>query len=65
VDGKVHSTDAALEMVAHHVTPGHGLTLQLVAATTAYGIPTKPGTVDFRSIEISVPTAEEQAVTQG
>ena len=65
VDGKVHSADAHLEVIAHHVTPGHGLTLQLVAATTAYGIPTKPGTVDFRSIEVTVPTAEEQALDQG
>ena len=65
VDGKAHTADASLEMIAHHVTPGHGLTLQLVAATTAYGIPTKPGTVDFARIEVTVPTAEEQAVTQG
>jgi len=65
LDGKSHGAEVDLEMVAHHVTPGHGLTLQIVAATTAYGIPTKDGKITFATIDISVPTAAPKAVTQG
>jgi ABC-2 type transport system ATP-binding protein len=65
LDGKDHDAEVDLEMVAHHVTPGHGLTLQIVAATTAYGIPTIKGEVTFATIDISVPTADPDAVTQG
>ncbi|HWJ97288.1 MAG TPA: CocE/NonD family hydrolase [Acidimicrobiales bacterium] len=65
VDGTTHTAESDLEIIAHHVTPGHGITLQIVAATSAYGIPVKQGTIDFDSIEISVPTAAPKAVAQG
>lgn len=65
LDGETHETEVDLEMIAHHVQPGDGLTLQIVAATTAYGIPTVPGTVDFRSIGVLIRTADPTAVSQG
>ncbi|HWJ60455.1 MAG TPA: CocE/NonD family hydrolase [Acidimicrobiales bacterium] len=65
LDGTTHEAEVPLEMIAHHLTPGHGLTLQIVSATTAYGVPVHPGSVDFRSIGIAIPTADPDAVTQG
>ncbi|MGN6695399.1 MAG: hypothetical protein ACTHN0_14580, partial [Aquihabitans sp.] len=64
-DQKTHTATADLEMIAHHVSPGHTLTLQIVAATSAYGIPTPEGTITFETIDISVPTADPKAITQG
>ncbi len=65
LDGDSHEAEVDLEMVAHHVTPGHGLTLQIVSATTAYGIPVIEGQITFDAIDISVPTADPKAVAQG
>ena len=65
LDGETHEAEVDLEMIAHHVTPGHGLTLQIVAATSAYGIPVIEGEITFDAIDISVPTADPEAVTQG
>jgi ABC-2 type transport system ATP-binding protein len=65
IDGNEHTTKADLEMIAHHVTPGHGLTLQLVAATTAYGVPVTDGRITFDRIDLSIPTARPDAITQG
>ena len=65
LDGQAYEADVDLEMIAHHVTPGHGLTLQLVSATSAYGIPTRAGTISFDTIRIEIPTADPKAITQG
>jgi len=65
LNDQTHEAEVDLEMIAHHVTPGQGITLQIVAATTAYGIPTLPGEIRFETIDVSIPTADPKAVTQG
>jgi ABC-2 type transport system ATP-binding protein len=65
LDGEQHTVSADLEMIAHHVTPGHPLTLQIVSATTAYGVPVIAGEVTFDDIDIAIPTADPKAVTPG
>ncbi|WP_426570910.1 CocE/NonD family hydrolase [Aquihabitans sp. McL0605] len=65
LDGKSHTVDTPLEMIAHHLTPGHTLTLQIVATTSAYATPALGGQITFPKIEISLPTAEAKAVTKG
>ena len=65
LDGQSHSTSTLMEIIAHHLTPGHSLTLQLVAATAAYGKAPLPGTVAFKTIAISIPTAAPKAVEKG
>jgi ABC-2 type transport system ATP-binding protein len=65
LDGTTHTASTDLEMIAHHLSKGHSLALQIVAATTAYGIPTPPGAITFDEIDVSVPTADPKAITQG
>jgi ABC-2 type transport system ATP-binding protein len=55
LDGKRHTADADLEVVAQHVRPGHTLTLQLIATTDAYAEPRLGGSVTFDSIEVRLP----------
>jgi hypothetical protein len=48
-----------LEMIAHHLRPGHTLTLQLVASTVAYSTPPRlGGQVSFEHIRIELPIAK-------
>lgn len=57
LDGQTHTTTVALEIVAHSMTPGHSLTLQLVATTVAYANPRSGGTVRFERVHVSLPVA--------
>lgn len=57
LDGTEHTVEVALEIVAHTLAAGGGVTLQLVAATTAYAPPRFGGTIDFAAITISLPVA--------
>ncbi len=59
LDGKQHTATTDLEVIAQHLTPGHTLTLQIVATTVAYAIPRLHGEVNFNSIKISLPIAKD------
>jgi ABC-2 type transport system ATP-binding protein len=56
LDGREHTSTAALEMVAFTARPGQALTLQIVAATTAYAEPRLGGAIHFSSVRIELPT---------
>ena len=56
LDGKPHTASAELELIAQHLTPGHTVTLQLVATTVAYAVPRLDGRITFDSVTISLPT---------
>jgi len=56
LDGETHTAEVDLEVVAQHMKPGSSLRLQLVATTVAYAVPQLGGSIDFESIEISLPT---------
>jgi ABC-2 type transport system ATP-binding protein len=62
LDGKKHSTSTDLEVIAQHLTPGHTVTLQLVATTVAYAVPRLDGRINFGSVSISLPTAKASAI---
>ena len=55
LDGETHEVTVPLEVVAHAVTAGTTLTLQIVATTTAYGAPRLGGSVELTEIAISLP----------
>jgi ABC-2 type transport system ATP-binding protein len=59
LDGETHRVTVALEVVAHHLTPGHGVTLQLIAATSAYAETNRAGSITFDDISIDVPVASD------
>lgn len=59
LDGKPHTGKLDLEVIAQHFSPGHTMTLQLVATTTAYATPRLGGTVAFDSIDIEIPVAKD------
>ncbi len=55
LDGAEHSVEVPLESVAHRLAAGDTITLQLVATTTAYAQPRLGGSIDFRSIDVTLP----------
>jgi ABC-2 type transport system ATP-binding protein len=57
LDGQTHTTTVPLEVVVQAMTPGHPLTLQLVATTVAYATPRLGGTVTFERVHVSLPVA--------
>jgi ABC-2 type transport system ATP-binding protein len=57
LDGRTHTTTVPLEVVVQALTPGHPLTLQLVASTVAYAKPRLGGTVSFERVHVSLPVA--------
>jgi len=57
LDGKQHQVSVPLENVAFTARSGSKLTLQLVAATTAYAVPRLGGSVTFAKIGLRVPVA--------
>ena len=65
LDGKSHTAKTNLEMIAHHLTAGHTLTLQIVAINTAYATTPPNGQIVFDTITITLPTAAPKAVTKG
>jgi ABC-2 type transport system ATP-binding protein len=58
LDGVRRTATVPLEMIAHHLRPGHTLTLQLVASTVAYSIPRLGGQVSFEHIRVELPVAK-------
>ena len=61
LDGAEHTPPCPLEVVAFDGAEGAAVTLQLVATTVAYAEPRLGGWVDFRTIDISLPTVEGMA----
>jgi ABC-2 type transport system ATP-binding protein len=59
LDGTEHRITLPLEVIAQHVRPGHTLTLQLVATTTAYKSPRLGGNVDVTKIAVTLPMADK------
>jgi ABC-2 type transport system ATP-binding protein len=59
LDGVRRTATVPLEVIAHHLTPGHTLTLQLVASTVAYSTPRTGGQVGFESIRVELPVARD------
>jgi ABC-2 type transport system ATP-binding protein len=61
--GDRHQVDVPLEVVAHHLTPGRTVTLQLIAASSAYATTNRAGSITFHEIDIAlpVPTGVERA----
>ncbi len=59
LDGEEHTTTVPLEMVAFEAAPGSTIRLQLVATTVAYAEPQLGGSIDFGSIELSLPVTEQ------
>jgi ABC-2 type transport system ATP-binding protein len=55
LDGTKHDVTVPLEWVVYAAKPGASVTLQLVATTVAYAEPRLGGSVDFSSIDISLP----------
>ena len=56
LDGQEHTTTVPLEMVAFTAVPGARLTLQLVATTVSYAPPRLGGSIDFRAVQVELPT---------
>ncbi|MCU1355816.1 MAG: X-Pro dipeptidyl-peptidase [Acidimicrobiales bacterium] len=59
LDGVVRTATIPLEVIAQHLEPGHTLTLQIVATTTAYSVPRLGGEIGFSRIRISLPVAKD------
>jgi ABC-2 type transport system ATP-binding protein len=58
LDGKEHTVEVPMEVVAFDAAAGSALQLQLVASTVAYATPRLGGTVDFGAIDVSLPVVE-------
>jgi ABC-2 type transport system ATP-binding protein len=58
LDGDDHTVEIDLEVVAHHLTKGSSVTLQLVATTFAFAEPRLGGTLIAVSIELELPVTE-------
>jgi ABC-2 type transport system ATP-binding protein len=56
LDGKRHTVSRPLEAIAHTLRPGSSVTLQLTSSATNYGIQRAVGLVDFKRIELRLPT---------
>lgn len=55
LDGKPHTVEVDLEVIAQHLEVGQDLTLQLVATTSAYATPRLGGEITFDEIGLSLP----------
>lgn len=58
LDGAEHTAEVPLETIAHLVTPGAPLTLQLIATTPAYSTPRLGGSVDISSVRVELPVPD-------
>ncbi len=56
LDGRTHSVEVPLEIVAQRVDPDSSLELQLVATTTLYGLPRLGGSVELSDVSVHLPT---------
>ena len=58
LDGKVHTSTSALEIVVFDARPGAKLTLQLTPTTVAYAKPALGGSVRFSSVKVTFSSAK-------
>jgi ABC-2 type transport system ATP-binding protein len=59
LDGEQRTATVDLEVIAHHVEPGDTLTLQVVAATTAFNGATLDGTMlEIDDLRVTIPTTD-------
>ena len=65
LDGEQHTVEVPLEVIAQDLSSGRGLTLQLVATTTAYAEPPLGGTLEASSIRLDLPVADEGELAEG
>ena len=65
LDGYTRTVTIALEPVAHTITPGKTVTLQLVAAAGLYPVIDQTGqvNVDVSAVRLTLPTANPVAFT--
>jgi ABC-2 type transport system ATP-binding protein len=64
LDGKTHTANLPLEMVAHTLAPGQTVTLQIVASAVEYQVLWSSGELHITGIKLTLPTADALAVTQ-
>ena len=64
LDGKEHTVELPLEVIAQDLDTTDGLTLQIVATTTAYATPPLGGTLDATSVTLTLPIAKDGSVTR-
>lgn len=58
LDGQPHDVEIELEVVAHHLAAGSGVTLQLVATTPAFATPRLGGELTVTDLSLALPTTE-------
>ena len=62
LDGRAHTTELPLEMIAFTAHPAGTVTVQIVATTAAYAQPRLGGAIDFSAISISLPAVSSATV---
>jgi ABC-2 type transport system ATP-binding protein len=63
LDGQTHTLTIPLEEVAHTLSPGETVTLQLVASAFPYETITSLGVLNVASMQLSLPTADAAAIS--
>lgn len=58
LDGRPNAVEIELELVAHHLTAGSGVTLQIVATTPAFTTPRLGGELTVTDLAVALPTTE-------
>jgi ABC-2 type transport system ATP-binding protein len=64
LDGATHTTTLPLEGVAADVTEGKSYKLQIIGGTTVYFSARQPASVNFSSVDLTIPTAAPDAAQQ-
>jgi ABC-2 type transport system ATP-binding protein len=64
-DGAEHTIERPMEVIAEDFPAGAKLTLQLTSTATAYDQQRSTGSVDFKSIALSLPTVKKGAASEG
>ena len=63
LDGKTREVSVDLEDIAYTMDPGDSLTLQIVGSATPFENFTSYGVINVSSVDLTVPTADPEAVT--
>lgn len=58
LDGREHRIEVPLEVIAHSLSKGDQVTVQVVATTVAYAQPQLGGKIEFTKIKAALPIAE-------